>query len=331
MILKLTKKINKTIKQTLTSLMKLKMIEKIFIIFLILLFCFVILTNFRKNRYILENFDNDSILYRNNYFEIKNNDEIYDDFYCKYYDNLHLNKKRNNFEIGKILDINKENINNKYLDIGSGTGYHVNKLYSQNQNVIGVDKSPSMITKAKDNYPECSFEVGDILNNNIFEYNSFTHIICLGRTIYLIKDKSIFFENCYSLLEDGGYLIVNVIKPSDYNLFITNDSNNELYNSEKYGKKNEQLIVKFDNSIEYVSKYKKNKDLLSDIEEPYYNVVEKFENFETHSVRKNTTDLYMPKIQEIVRLANSKGFSLIDKISYSDIGYKNEYLYVFQK
>ena len=39
----------------------------------------------------------------------------------------------------------------------------------------------------------------------------------------------------------------------------------------------------------------------------------------------------MPKISSIVSIAKSKGLNLIDKMSYNDSGYKNEYLYVFQK
>ena len=72
-----------------------------------------------------------------------------------------------------------------------------------------------MIEKANLNYPNCEFVVGNILKND-FDYNTFSHILCLGRTIYEIKNKEQFFETCYSLLNDNGLLIINL---SDYNNF----------------------------------------------------------------------------------------------------------------
>tara|TARA_Y100000816_G_scaffold127584_1_gene89834 strand:- start:2035 stop:3030 length:996 start_codon:yes stop_codon:yes gene_type:complete len=331
MIYNIIKKFILFFKKSLNSFTKLNNIQKLFIIFLILVFCFVILTNFKELDISLENFDNNNLLFKKNYFEIKKNEDIYDDFYSNYYDNISNNEHRKNFEIGLISKIGNNNINTNILDVGCGTGDHVNKMYNKDYGVIGLDKSSSMINKAKEKYPECDFKVGDILNNNIFEYDSFTHIVCLGRTIYLIKDKAKFFENCYSLLEDGGHLVINLTKRDDFNIFISNNKNNTLYNSEKYGKKNTQHIVKFNKDIEYVCNYKNNEDLNDENLEPYYQVIEKFQNFNTHSVRKNICELYMPKISTIVNIAKSKGLNLVDKLSYKDSGYRNEYLYVFKK
>ena len=331
MIYNIIKKNFSYLKQSFIVFNKMKLIEKLFIIFLILVFCFVILSNFKKSDNDLENFDNNNILFKQNYFEIKKNDDIYDDFYSTYYDYITNNEHRNNYEIGLIKNIGNNSINTNILDVGCGTGDHVNKLYNKDYGIIGLDKSSSMINKAKEKYPECDFKVGDILKNNIFEYNSFTHILCLGRTIYLIKDKDRFFENCYSLLEDGGYLIINLTKRNDYNMFIYNNNNKTLYDSEKYGKKNTKHIIKFNKDIEYVCNYNNNQDLNDDLIEPYYEVVEKFQNFDTHSIRKNVCELYMPKISSIVNIAKTKGFNLIDKKSYNDAGYRNEYLYIFQK
>lgn len=332
MINKIFKIKSKIVKEYNSIFKNVNNIQKIFIFFLILVFCFVILGNNKNTKNNLENFDNNNILFKTNYFEIKKNDDIYDEFYSSYYDQITNNDDRSNFEIGLIKEIkNSNNINTNILDVGCGTGNHVNKLYNKDYSIIGLDKSPSMISKAKDKYPECDFKVGDILKNNIFEYNSFSHILCLGRTIYLLKDKDTFFENCYSLLEDNGYLIINLTKRDDYTIFITNNKNKTLYNSEKFGKRNTEHIIKFNKDIEYKCNYNNNDDLNNDIEEPYYKIVEKFKNFETHSIRKNICELYMPKISTIVNMASSKGLKLVDKKSYNDSGYRNEYLYIFQK
>ena len=150
-------------KELFNSLKNLNNIQKIFIFFLLLVFCFVILGNFKNSKNNLENFDNNNILLKNNHFEIKKNDEIYDSFYSNYYDHISSNKHRSNFEIGLIKEIGNNNINTNILDVGCGTGDHVNKLYNKDYGIIGLDKSSDMISKAKEKYPECDFKVGDIL------------------------------------------------------------------------------------------------------------------------------------------------------------------------
>ena len=60
----------------------------------------------------------------------KVDDNVYDKFYSKYYDAIHLNKKRNEFELEEIKKISKKDISNKILDIGCGTGYTV-KLFQR--------------------------------------------------------------------------------------------------------------------------------------------------------------------------------------------------------
>ena len=48
------------------------------------------------------------------------------------------------------------------LDIGSGTGHHVNLFNKNNNSVIGIDKSPAMIKIAKQNYPELDFRQANV-------------------------------------------------------------------------------------------------------------------------------------------------------------------------
>ena len=66
--------------------------------------------------------------------------------------------------------------NSKIADIGCGTGHHVAALSSRNINTIGIDISPAMIKKAKENFPNYKFKVADALNGSAFESGSFTHI-----------------------------------------------------------------------------------------------------------------------------------------------------------
>ena len=111
---------------------KMPLLQKIFLILLFLVFTLIVINNFNNNTfYITEGFEGENILDKNNFFEIKRDQDIYDDFYSQHYDAIFLNKTKNNFEIGKIIDLEKKNKNTKILDIGCGTGNHVNLLRYQ--------------------------------------------------------------------------------------------------------------------------------------------------------------------------------------------------------
>jgi ubiquinone/menaquinone biosynthesis C-methylase UbiE len=315
---------------------KLTLLHKIFIIFLILLFsCFVVNKDiFIEN--ITENFEdeNDDNQF-NKKFKINYNNDCYDQYYCKFYDKIYLNKSRNNYEVNIIKELlNKKN--NTILDIGSGTGHHVNSLNSiDNVEVTGLDKSQAMIIKAKSNFPDCKFNNGDILNYKDFDYNSFSHILCLGLTFYHIQDKSQFFEICYNLLNFNGKLLLHLVDHENFEPYIIQNDNTILYNPNKYIKKKiTQMIVKIDNDNEFYTKYElinKNKkdDLNKDLPYSMYN--EKFENFKTNHVRKNEINLFMSPIDEILKLAEDKGFEFKKLYSMDEIDHFNQFLYCFIK
>ena len=333
----------KNIEKTIKQFNKLSYFTKFFIFVLILLLLFLVLN--KKNKYDyynIENLDNidsfddtTSFNFSEKYSQ-KVDEEIFDKFYVSKYDKINLNKTKNNFEINEIKKIIKKNKDMKILDIGCGTGYYVNKFSTFNYDIVGIDKSKQMITKAKYNYPNGEFLVGDILNNNIFDINSFNVILCLNRNIYKIKNKNLFFENCYSLLNNNGILIINLVDRDNFKPYVFEDDSSILYNPEKsYKKKITQTIIKFGEDNEYISKYllnneENNKKNIMD-NNAYSAYIEKFENFKTNKARENIINLYMPELEEILTIAESKGFEIYKKIDMIDVNYSNEYLYILKK
>ena len=317
---------------------KLDFINKLFIIFLLLLFSCVILKNITNKK---ENFKNDEIGTNKANYSKKFDNQTYDKYFSNKYDNIYLNPKRNDFEIKKIKEFaNKDS--SKILDIGCGTGYNVNMLTKDGYNITGIDQSKDMINTIKKTYDNCNVINEDILNATSLTYNDYDIITCLGRTLYEIKDKETFFENCYSLLEDNGLLIINVVdrekfKPYDQNT----NSKNVLFNPEKYNKHIDNIIVKFNNKLEFTSKYnnlydKSNDDkydMTNNNSLPYASYLEEFTNFANSNPvnKKYERHLYIPKKEIIKKLAESKGFSFDNKISLNNIGLDNEYLYIFRK
>lgn len=367
-ILNLISTITKFLGKLFNSFYKLRLLDKVFILLLILAFSYIIVNNFKKRDpeyYGLEGFDNgiesdDINLHSTSEkskkinFVKKSDSDIYDNYYAKFYDSIFPNTTRSNFEIGKIVSLEKKNNYTKLLDIGCGTGYTVKTLADKNYDIIGIDKSHAMINRSSDKYPECNFVEGDIINNNLFDYGVFTHITCLGKTIYEIKDKETFFENCYSLLAEGGYLIVHLVNRDKFNPYVKNSKSKIIFDPEKYGKKIDQIIVKFDKNTEFMSNFKKfgsgsgsgpsnnenseenmanidETNLLDDDVSPFMAYNHKFKNYSTNNVRKYENNLYMPETAKILNLAESKKFELHNKFNMDSINYANEYLYVFRK
>tara|TARA_B110000444_G_scaffold258858_2_gene300939 strand:- start:11240 stop:12244 length:1005 start_codon:yes stop_codon:yes gene_type:complete len=318
------------IKTSLNSIYNLTLIHKLFIIFLILIFITIVFNGVSNTQQfnVLENFDNKEKFIK------KIDVDVYDNYYSKYYDAIHLNKKRNEFEVAEIKKLAKKNNDTKILDIGCGTGYTVELFNHAKYDILGLDVSEDMISKAKSNYPNCEFMVNNILTDNELETDRYSHVLCLGKTIYEIKDKETFFENCKSILSKDGFLIIHLVDRDRFSPYVQNKDKNMLYDPEKYGKSVNELIVKFDKNNEFHSKYKvtnlENNNKFDSTIEPYAIYNEKFINFKSNKVRVNEINLYMPLSKKIINLANSKDFKLFKKIELNPINYRNEYLYVFK-
>jgi ubiquinone/menaquinone biosynthesis C-methylase UbiE len=256
--------------------------------------------------------------------------EIYDDFYSNVYDELVFNKNKNDYEIGKLITHTKPNEESVVLDIGSGTGHHVSSLKAHGYKAVGIDISPSMVKKAQENYPDLSFKVGDVLNSTVFPQESFTHITCFYFTMYYIKNKQLFFENCMRWLTPGGFLAVNVVNRDKFDPIIPAGNPFSIISPQKYAKKRiTSTTVKFD-EFEYKSNFQM-KETVESNEEPNAIMKETFKTNKTGNVRQNEHQLYMLTQAEILDIAKSVGFIIDSKIDLVDCQYDSQYVYVLQK
>ena len=322
-------KIYKVIHKSFADFLKLSLLHKLFLLMLILIFIYLV----NRKRAVYEYYEDMTSGKR---FDSKFDDAIYDSFYSKYYDKIYENKERDVEQLKIIVSYAKNKKFVKFLDVGCGTGYHVHMLNKMKYDVVGLDKSKSMITIAQSKYDTCEFVTGDILKNNLFDYNSFTHLLCLNKTFYIIKDKETFFENCALLLSPDGILIIHLLTRDKFKPFILPKDDTILYNPETHNIAITKNIIKFSSNLEYMCKYEvlnneSNTDAIDYFNEPYSCYEETFENFETNTIRKNEINLYMPSIDEILKLAKSKGFALKDKKSLDSVGHSDEYLFIFKK
>ena len=258
-------------------------------------------------------------------FLIKSGSDIYDDFYANIYDYLVFNNLKDDYEVGYIMNSAYPSSQSKILDIGCGTGHHVSSLGSKGLDVLGIDISPSMIDKAKTNFPDYKFNVGDALNNHLFESNSFTHILCMYFTIYYFKDKRQFFNNCFKWLMPGGYLIVHLVERDHFDPILPPGNPLIYISPQRYAKERiTSTKVKF-MDFSYSANFQ-----LDDANDKAL-FVEKFKNDSDGKVRKNEHTLYMPDVQQIVDEALACGFIVESKADLLQCQYEYQYLYVFVK
>jgi len=258
-------------------------------------------------------------------FLIKTGPEVYDDFYADIYDYLVFNNLKDDYEVGEIINKANPSSKSRILDVGCGTGHHVGSLSSKGLDVLGIDISPSMIDKAKENFPDYKFQVADALNGSEFENASFTHILCMYFTIYYFKDKTQFFNNCYNWLMPGGYLIVHLVDRDRFDPILPPGNPLMYVSPQRYAKKRiTSTKVKF-TDFSYSADF--NLDDKNDIA----TFVEKFKNDSDGKVRKNEHVMYMPDIQQIVDEAQACGFIVESQVDLLQCQYEYQYLYVFVK
>jgi SAM-dependent methyltransferase len=257
-------------------------------------------------------------------FLFKSGDEVYDDFYANIYDYLVFNTIKNDYEIGEIINKTSADETSVILDVGCGTGHHVDKLSQQNLQVLGIDISPSMIEKAKANFPGRDFSVANALNGNQFNHNSFTHILCLYFTIYYFPDKRQFFDNCMDWLMPGGYLIVHLVDREKFDPILPPGNPLYIVSPQKYAKERITTTKVTFNDFVYNSDFKFDKSAnIATFDEKF--------KFNNGNVRKQEQKLYMDDTQDILTISQQCGFILQGKIDMVNCAYESQYLYILVK
>jgi SAM-dependent methyltransferase len=252
---------------------------------------------------------------------LKEDENIYDDFYARIYDDLMLSENRSKYEISKVIEMTEPSKDYSiFLDIGSGTGHSLNYLKNLGYQAYGIDKSKAMVGFSQTKFPDISVKCGDIKDPIIFDRGTYTHILCTGMTIYEFENKWLFFQNCYFWLQHNGYLIIHLVDREKFNTIIPAGKIEYLDNPQRYSNSRiTDTIIDFID-FKYTSSYNFNDSKVIH--------KEKFTDTKTQNIRENEKTLYMNTIKEILLLATKYGFLVKGKINMQDEG---EYLYIFER
>jgi ubiquinone/menaquinone biosynthesis C-methylase UbiE len=301
------------------ELEKIKYVEIIlFVLICSLLFLFVL----KKNKEGFINEKQEIAIYTGN--------DIFDDFYSKIYDKLLFDDTKLNFEIDHIFQNQNQNKMKNYnvLDIGCGTGHHINKITNLNIKCIGIDNSKAMIAKSQNKFPKSNFKLANAMSSLEFPEHTFSHILCLHFTIYYFKDKRHFLENCFHWLKPNGVLILHLVNIKKINIVLPNAKP-----FMKSHKKTNQNIIMFD-KLNYRSKFINDTNINFNtlrLDEPNVIFKEIFKFTDTNKVRINEHKLYMSSQNAIINSALEVGFMLKTYIEINIDTYNYNYLYTLEK
>jgi 2-polyprenyl-3-methyl-5-hydroxy-6-metoxy-1,4-benzoquinol methylase len=289
--------------------------------FLIILSIILIVLYFSKKKQFNEGFEQSLP------FILKQENEIYDDFYCEIYDYLQKSSSRIEFETIQIIEMTQPSKNNSVLlDIGSGTGYLVNSLNELGYKTFGIDKSSAMIEYSKQKFPKHQhrFSINNAMDTMIYERNVFTHILCMNFTIYHFQDKSAFFKHCYFWLIPNGYLVIHLVNRNTYNPIVPSGmpSSRLLENPQQYSKSRitDTEIDFQDFQYKHTCNFDKENQVI---------IHEKFTDSATKHIRQNELTLYMEKTDDILKIARECNFLPISQIQMKDD--KHQSIYILEK
>jgi SAM-dependent methyltransferase len=255
---------------------------------------------------------------------VKRDIDVYDVFYVEIYDNIMKPEIRCDFEIETIINSTFPSKQySTFLDIGSGTGHLANKLNDQGYNVQTIDKSSAMVKYANNKYQKLNSIQGDAMNPMTFDRGVFTHILCLGMTIYEIDDKLEFFRNCFYWLQMNGYMIIHLVDRNKFDAIIPAGKNYLLESPQHFASDRiTDTIIDFE-SFKYNASY--------NFDGQNVMLSEKIIDEKTKNVRQNERTLYMDELNDIIYLAQYAGFIVHGAVKMTKVGDENQFIYILER
>ena len=254
-----------------------------------------------------------------------NNDTLYDTFYSKIYDQIVQGDVRSRAEVlltlGWLKKYRSDAKTVEVLDLGCGTGMHVNEFMKEGLgSAIGIDKSSAMILRANTLYPNMKYVVGDVEKPTQFSAGQFNLATMFYFTIYYVHHKDQILRNIFTWLQPGGAFVVHIVNREKFDPILESASPFTGFSLQKYSKERvRRSKVAFD-KFDYIAEFTN--------EEADAKFTEVFK-FKGGRVRNNVHSLHMPTMEHLVHEIEEAGFTFKEFLDLTPIGYEYQYLFCF--
>jgi ubiquinone/menaquinone biosynthesis C-methylase UbiE len=255
-------------------------------------------------------------------------DAIYDEFYANVYDKLFTTPERVSFEKASLREnalADWPKAETKVLDVCCGTGPHVDWMCKDGIDIVGLDLSDEMLKKARDKCKSGRFYKGDATRAETFPPKSYSHALMLYFSIYQFQNPKMVLDNVYSWLRPGGILVLHLVDPNKFDPILDAASPFMAFSIQKYSK--ERVI---DSDI-FFDKFKYKSRFVKDPDSDDARFEEVFEFDDPKRYRENNHHLYMPKIDAMLDIVRSAGFTRHEMVDMTPVGYEYQYLVYFSK
>lgn len=142
---------------------------------------------------------------------------MYSKAFCKVYNEFGWNYFPEAFGEQLLLWLQQHQIEvHTSLDLACGTGILCEILHKNGIRASGMDFSEGMIAIARENNPDITYEVADMIQYR--PEKSFDLVTCTGDALNHImdlKDVEQIFRNVYGYLNNGGYFIFDILNEKE--------------------------------------------------------------------------------------------------------------------
>jgi SAM-dependent methyltransferase len=275
----------------------------------------------------VEHFENeDGVTY-------ENVEDMYDTGYAAIYNLLWHGTEKLKFEEVSFQDISLADWNTtdvKVIDMCCGTAPHACYFKNLGVSYIGVDLSDAMLEEARKNCPGAKFKKDDITKVQLFPSKSSSHCLLLNFSIYQFDNPKVLSDNAYQWLQPGGYFIVHLVDPDNFDPVLDLASPFAAFSLQKYS-----IDRKVDSNIyfdkfKYVGKFNKKKDDDNVEFDEVFTYYDKEENG-GKKYRENKHRWLMPSKERLINIIQTSGFRLVEKVHMLNAGKEYQHLCYFQK